>query len=257
MRSFDPPSVFYLIPFTYFQRTRLRSLKEWIFHAWNEWLANCLILFCAFSFDAIEAVKCFLIGYIAFISLYEIGYIANDFYAVRNEANPRMRFGRAISRGMIAFWIVARFALFAAISYYFQFGFDWFLFYIALAIVFALHNLMDDRSLKTYTFLQLAIFRFWAPVFMFLPKEVVMGLLPITVLYYVFNRTLTYMDSKDLLKLPNRTTLSFKLNSGFILLSFSLFWAYYVQSWMAAGIAAYFLLFWVCVKLSGIKLSSD
>ncbi len=59
--------------------------------------------------------------------------------------------------------------------------------------------------------MNLAMVRFFAPIFMFLPKEEVPILVGAVLLNYVFYRTLTYLDSKDLVNMPDRTQASFKL----------------------------------------------
>jgi hypothetical protein len=130
------------------------------------------------------------------------------------------------------------------------------LFYCGLGLVFTLHKTITSSALKTFTFLQLAIFRFWAPVFMFIPKEILIQLFPIVLVYYVFNRTLTYMDSKSLLQLPERSSINFRLHANLILLSFACFWAYFAQSWLCIICAVYFLMFWVIVSLLSHKFSS-
>jgi len=232
-------------------------MKDWIFHTWNEWFINFLLLFYVADFEPLIALKNFVIGYIAFISFYEIGYIVNDFYAVKKEKAPRMRFGsQQVSQFIIWLWVAIRVAIFLAISYYFHFSADWMLFYLGLGIVFALHNVLTSSALKTFTFLQLAIFRFWAPVFMFVPKSLIGLLFPVVFFYYVFNRTLTYMDSKSLLQMPERLSISFRLQASLVLLTFLLFWAYFVQSWLCVLCAVYFLLFWIIVSVLGRQFSS-
>lgn len=249
MKSFSLPLLTYSLPFTYFWKSRLKGLKDWVFHGWNEWIINLLILFLASNFAIYSSIIKFVIGYLGFISFYEIGYIFNDFYAVKKEANPRLRFGKYVVPSLVLItWILIRIAIFTYFLSYFNFNLNIVFFYCGLGLVFVLHNVLISKALKTFTFLQLALFRFWAPVFFFIPKDLVATLLPIVFFYYAFNRTLTYMDSKNLLQLPERTSISFRLNSSLILLVFTMFWSYFVSSWLCLIVSLYFLSFWLLMK---------
>jgi hypothetical protein len=258
LKSSDFSLLIYCFPFSYFWKSRLKTLKDWAFHSWNEWIVNILILLVANNFDIVKAITYFTLGYGCFISFYEIGYIINDFYAVKKEEKPRLRFGNKQVPNLVLWaWIGLRAALFIVFLFYFDFSIDVILFYAGLGVVFALHNVLVSKGLKSFTFLQLAVFRFWAPVFLFIPKELVATLFPVVFFYYVFNRTLTYMDSKNILNLPERTSVDFKLMSSLILVSFTTFWSYFSQSWVSLGVALYFILFWVLIKMVGRNFSSN
>jgi hypothetical protein len=218
-----------------------------LFHSYAEWFLALVILFLS-GYSVGDALRNFLLGYLAFIALYEIGYITNDVHSVRNEAKPRKRLKDFNpSNGVVAIWIIIRIAVFAGISYLLHVLADprWAVFYGVLALMFFLHNYLRDKQLKTFTFMNLAFLRFLAPFFIFLTTEQLVLWLPGIVLHYVIFRTLTYMDSKDLLHMPARDTVAFKLNYYLLLGGISL------VVWMITGqpqtlwMNAYFFGFWL------------
>ena len=88
---------------------------------------------------------------------------------------------------------------------------DWWLFFGAMLAVFALHNLLQDKEFKTSTFLWLAWFRFLAPVVFVVQSSQRMGiaLCPAGSLYAGF-RLFGYLDSKGLLVMPRRQSMTFR-----------------------------------------------
>src|SRR5258708_4848065 len=134
--------ILFFIPFGYFIKTRLNTRAAVSFHIYAEFLLGILLL--VYSGNTIlQAVVNFFTAYFAFISLYEIGYITNDFISVRFEKEGRNRLHRHNpDNKTIAFWIAIRVIIFIAISYFkgFYLLSEWWLFYLTLGIVFSLHN---------------------------------------------------------------------------------------------------------------------
>ena len=95
----------YLLPFTYFFNTRLRDGSV-AFHAIFEWLAAAVLVCTVGAVDPAQALVFSGISYVAFISLYEIGYLVNDLFASRKEEKGRMRG----PQGAIGVWVGAWFA---------------------------------------------------------------------------------------------------------------------------------------------------
>jgi hypothetical protein len=235
------------IPFFYFQRTRLNNLKSLLFHSYAEWLLALGILALS-GYSIADSLYHFLLGYLAFISLYEIGYITNDVHSVRHEAKPRKRLKDFNPTDtLVTLWIVIRIIVFVGFSYLLHVLTDlrWGVFYAVLALMFFLHNALKDKQLKTFTFMNLAFLRFLAPFFIFLTTDQVVLWLPGIVLHYVFFRTLTYMDSKDLLHMPGRDTVPFKLNYYLLLGGISLVILILTGHPQTLWMNAYFFGFWL------------
>ena len=155
----------YLLPFSYFWVTRLRNGSIG-FHLLFEWLAAAVVVVALDPANAAEGLYIAVLSYLAFISLYEIGYIANDLFAARKEADGRLRGPQGTPLGWVAGWVLARLAVFALVSYVLHKAGDvmWWAFFGGLAVVFAMHNHLRDRELKAGTFLWLSWYRFMAPI---------------------------------------------------------------------------------------------
>ncbi|SDC70286.1 hypothetical protein [Niabella drilacis] len=239
------------LPMGYFFKTRLNTKAAFIFHTYYEFLLGILLLV-FFQTPLKTALIHFALGHIAFISLYEIGYIYNDYIAVRFEANPRKRLEQwQIKDRDVLLFILLRLAIFTGVSFLIKAWISpaWWIFYTVLIITYALHNLMQQKAFKVFTFVNLAVIRFYAPVFFFLTREQIGLTLPGILIFYVFFRTLTYMDSKGLLQLKNRDTAPFKINFYLIFLPYSSVIYLFTNSLLSLYLDIYFLVFWLLVKL--------
>src|SRR6476661_5209851 len=95
--------ILYFFPFIYFIKTRVPSIQSFVFHLYNEWIpAFVFILIMPLPFN--DAIVAFLVYYLIFISFYELGYILNDHYSVKNEDSPRFR-SKLLSR--VEVWVIA------------------------------------------------------------------------------------------------------------------------------------------------------
>jgi hypothetical protein len=199
-----------------------------------------------------QALINFFSAYFAFISLYEIGYIANDFISARSEQNGRQRLkAYNPSSATILIWVIIRLAVFLAITYFrgFYSFRQWWMFYLMLALVFSLHNVLKRNEIKIFTFICLAFFRFYAPVFIFFAPEFFAATLPGIILFYILFRTFTYIDSKELLIMPSRSSLFFRLNFYLLLIPISFFISYMLNEWLCLWLNFYFLIFWAALFL--------
>jgi hypothetical protein len=242
----------FLFPFGYFLKTRLNTLSAWLFHGYAEYLLGFLLLLYS-GLSPIEAFKNFVPGYLAFISIYEIGYIFNDFVSVRFEKNPRKRLSSwNPSSALIMLWVLIRVAFFLAISYYLGVSDNrqWLLFYLSLVIVFALHNSLNKKGYKIFTFVSLAFIRFYAPVFLFLSTGMLLQTLAGVFIHYILFRTITYIDSKDLLRIPDRNSLSFKTAFYALFIPLSGLISILSINWLCLWINLYFLVFWGALLLA-------
>lgn len=202
----------YLLPFTYFYDTRLRCGSV-MFHALFEWLAAAILVGLLGVAGPTQSLWLALLSYLAFISLYEVGYIVNDLFASAKEEGGRKRGPQGAGWGWVASWFAARMFAFILATSFAGHALNpaWWSFFGALALVFALHNVLTDRELKSATFIWLGWFRFMAPLMFAVQPSQLMGIACAAAMTYVGFRLLGYLDSKGLLKMPGRQRLKFRL----------------------------------------------
>lgn len=195
----------YLLPFSYFWSTRLKQ-RSIGFHLLFEWLAAVMLAVALTEGGIGEPLFAALVSYLAFISLYEIGYITNDLIIAPREQGGRMRGPQGASGAWIASWIALRLVVFllATIMLGRSGSPEWWGFFAALAVVFGFHNGLADKELKAGTFLWLSWFRFMAPVAFSVPEEQVIGIGFACAMSYSAFRQFGYLDSKGLLHMPGR-----------------------------------------------------
>ncbi len=200
-----------LLPFAYFYTTRL-SKGSLAFHALFEWLAAVWVVAWVGVSVLSDGILMTVLAYAAFISVYELGYVANDLHAAKKESDGRQRGPQGAGAHWVVAWVLARITVFtvitAVLEQWHQPG--WWLFYMALALVFTLHNWLEDREMKTATFAWLAWLRFMAPVIFVVQDSQRMGIGLAAALGYVVFRHLGYLDSKGLLKMPGRQRPAFR-----------------------------------------------
>lgn len=235
--------IFY-IPFSYFVYTRLNNLKAWVFHSYYEWLPALFILIIFSKNTFQQNLFYFALAYLAFISIYEVGYFINDFYASRKEKKPRERL-QDVKVGLsdIIFFYGIRFLFFFVITWHLDFFYDqlWQSFYLILAIVIVVHNLIKENELKSITFLSMAMLRLFAPIIFFINNDYFGVLTASFFVNYVFFRLITYMDSKDLLTF--KRTERFKMNFYLMLLPLNLWMSAVFQNFIPFAVGLYYLIF--------------
>ncbi|MBB3229567.1 hypothetical protein [Halomonas stenophila] len=202
----------YLLPFSYFLDTRLRE-GSIAFHLVFEWLAAVVLVVVFGAAEPLPALAMAGLAYLAFISLYEIGYLVNDLYAAPREARGRKRGPQGTTLGWGLAWTGSRLMVFVLVTTWLDFLAvpAWWSFYLALSLTFALHNVLQDKELKAATFLWLAWLRFMAPVIFVVEDTQRLGIGLAAAVSYVAFRLLGYLDSKGLLRMPGRQRASFRL----------------------------------------------
>ncbi len=202
----------YLLPFSYFLNTRLRG-GSLAFHAIFEWLAAIIVVLFVGDATPSQALVAAGLSYLAFISIYEIGYLVNDLFAAHKELRGRKRGPQSARGGWVAAWFASRLASFALAT-----GLmgalaapGWWSFFAALCAVFALHNSLTDREYKTATFLWLAWLRFMAPLIFVVQDSQRLGVGLGAAMAYAAFRMFGYLDSKGLLQMPGRQRPGFRL----------------------------------------------
>ena len=202
----------YLLPFTYFYDTRLRTGSV-SFHVIFEWLAAMVLALVVGTAGPAHALTAAGLSYLAFISLYEIGYLVNDLFASRKEAGGRQRGPQDAGGLWVAAWFVSRLIafMFATALMGKLTAPGWWSYFAALCVVFTLHNELTDREFKSATFLWLAWFRFMAPVIFVVEDTQRLGVGLAAAMAYSSFRLFGYLDSKGLLKMPGRQRPGFRL----------------------------------------------
>ncbi len=205
-------SFFYLLPFSYFFNTRLRGGSV-AFHLIFEWVAAIVLVLTIGIEDPAPALATAGLSYLAFISLYEIGYIVNDLFSAKCEDGGRKRGPQESNNWWVSAWFGSRIFIFSAVTI--SLGVfaapEWWSFFVALSTVFALHNLLQDKEFKAATFLWLAWFRFMAPIVFVIDGSQLMGVGLAAAMSYAGFRIFGYLDSKALLSMPGRQRPSFRL----------------------------------------------
>lgn len=240
-----------LLPFTYFYFSRLKTIKDVLFHTYYEWVPNVLLIYILTDSTFFESLIHFFLGYFAFISIYELGYFYNDFKSVKNETEPRKR-ANSLSLSNLSFVLLVglRLVTFFIISSYLidQISLvNWLGLYSILVAIFTIHNLLKNIELKVFTFIGLALLRFILPLFVWIPKEALSDLLIAIILNYVFFRAITYMDSKKLLVMPSRQKTNFRIQFYLIMSVLGVGLYLLTGSFNTVLFSTYFLLFWISI----------
>lgn len=239
-----------ILPGAYFLQTRLQSFDSAAIHAHIEWVPAILIISFWSPGTHFQHATQFFAGFFCFICFYEIGYFLNDYIASNKEEKPRKRLAPyKISKTFIVVFFSIRVCTFLTIAYtIFRSDSNFVIFYTLLGAVLFLHNTLSNPESKIATFLSLAMFRFYAPFFLFITIEIAIALLPTVLICYAFMRTLGYMDSKGLLIMPGRRSLTFKTNY-YLLFSPLTIAISLLQSWWLPLLAnVYFLTPWIVIS---------
>ncbi|MGJ7457443.1 hypothetical protein [Halomonas sp. RA08-2] len=202
----------YLMPFSYFYNTRLRNGSV-AFHLIFEWLAAVVLALAIGAVDPAQALLAAGLSYLAFISLYEVGYLINDLFSARKEDGGRTRGPQGVSITWVASWFGSRFLVFIIVTALMGHvgSPEWWAFFLALVLVFGLHNWLNDRELKVATFQWLGWLRFMAPVIFVVDEAQLAGVGLAAAVAYVGFRIFGYLDSKGLLLMPGRQSSTFRL----------------------------------------------
>jgi putative flippase GtrA len=207
------------IPFFYFQQSRLNSLKSIIFHAAYEWAPALGVTLIQYPFEPGYLLP-LVTNYLAFISIYEVGYLINDQVAFDHKGRVRSKKLSPFSLGSAVIIRLGCFSLITLVTGNFENSF-WWEWFSLLAIVFGIHNVLQNNALKGITFLQLAFFRFLSPIIFIIPQVITVQLIAPILLNYVLFRLITYLDSKSLIHFRRDTHL-FRIGFYCLLIPLSL-----------------------------------
>ncbi len=236
-----------LLPFTYFATSRLKT-KDWVFFLIYEIFINLLVVYFT-KVNFVQSLLIFLLSYLGFISIYEIGYIFNDLVSTKYETSPRKRLGDYDPGwGTIIVLVIIRIVFFGLITYYLSQTHDmslWFVFFIALSVVFGCHNIISSNHLKILTFLQLAIFRITSPLILLFSTKILLVAMLSYAIGYAFYRTIIYMESKDILLFEDRKSYRFIIGFYIITIPIFSFIAVLGKSYIPLIIVFYYLMVWV------------
>ena len=199
------------IPFLYVFYSRLKDRSTILFFLINEWIPWITITTLFSKYNINISFFFLIISYLSFISIYEIGYIINDYYSSQFEDKGRLRKIIKVNNITFSYWIFIRLLTFILFSIFLPFGDsqEWYLFYFILAIFFLFHNFIRNKELKIISFFWLAFLRFSAPVIFLLRSDSIISLALVASLIYIPFRFLSYLNSKGFLLMKNRNSPDF------------------------------------------------
>jgi hypothetical protein len=240
---FDRNQLLDLVPFSYTLRSRVRSPIDFAFLVLSSWLPAIWFAL-RVTDDPGRALTGFAFGYLAFIAVYEIGYVANDAWDAVRSSDGRQRLAYRPTATFLALFASIRLALWAAVGIITGWVGDplWLAAFGALIAAFAMHNLIRSSALRSASFLQLAVLRFSLPVLAITPRTDIPTLLIIALLLYAYLRFLSYLDSKGLLNMHERRQASFGALQIAILTPFLLLVALLLDRFVIAELTVYFLI---------------
>ena len=195
-----------LVPWLYYCATRVNRPLDLVFVVATSYVPAWWILVRVAELDLLQATLSFVLGYLCFVSFYEIGYFFNDSWDSKRQEGGRQRIGFSPGAFYSALFVTVRLGCWAGLGYALGwFGNPiWLGCYLALALAMLQHNLITSSAYRAASFFQLAVLRFVCPIAAALrPEQFVLALLPATLLY-TYLRYLSYLDSKDLLAMPER-----------------------------------------------------
>lgn len=232
-----------VVPPVYLLLTRARTPRELGYIVATSLIPAVWVLVRLESLGPWQAAAGFALGYLAFASIYDIGYLANDSWDAAREPIGRRRLWFTPDRWFVVVFVSARLLAWLAIASWTGWLHNslWLLGYGALVVAFACHNLLADKSLRIASFVQLATLRFILPILPLLGAGELLLACLIAAVDYVYLRTLSYMDSKDLLTIPGRARPSFGLAQLALLTPSVILLAATSRSTLALEVHAYFI----------------
>lgn len=204
--SYRPRALLAFIPFGYLATTRLKSFRDLAYLIATSWVPPLWILVRVEGSGPLDATVSFLLGTLAFISLYELGYLANDAWDAARHPDGRQRAPFKPGVASAALFTAIRLVVWALLAVRTGWLHEplWIAGQIALIAVMALHNGLTSAALRLASFSQLAVLRFCLPVSALLSASGWAVALASALILYLPLRLLAYADSKNLLAMPER-----------------------------------------------------
>ena len=235
------------IPFFYLFYSRIKEGRASIpFILTTEWIPWIIVAGFFSNYNFFDSFLYLFSCYLAFISIYEIGYIVNDYYSIKFDENSllKQRAPINIKNNTINFWIFLRLILFILFSLFLPFARtqEWYIYYFILCIVFSFHNLNKNKDLKVISFFWLAFLRFLGPVIFLVKFDYVNSLCFVAATITVPYRLLSYLEGKELLVMKKRKSLFFRMLYFIMPSIFSLLIFRYNYSSLYVSLSIYFAL---------------
>jgi hypothetical protein len=185
----------------------MKGVRGFSFNALTAWVPGILLVLLQDESIGWSALVRYAFGYIIFISMYELGYLANDTWGLRKDETPRRRICVDFSNLFFLLFVCVRVAVVILLASLLGIlDASWFHgILIATILVIALHNLVTTQSVKFITFIQMSAIRFSAPVLIATGSSSVATTLISGLMFFALPRLLTYQYSKGRLNLPERT----------------------------------------------------
>lgn len=209
-----------IVPFVYTAKTRLHGVRDYLYLMASQWGLGTIVLFFLDSGNPFLVVAKYLIGYYVLMSIYELGYLANDVWDAKRGDGGRERFTGNINIAFIASFVAVRIGVWLVLTAIFL-NADlqlWLIANVALIFVFAAHNLLLNPEMRYATFVQLTLLRFMLPIIFSLSTPEIEPIIIVTLLHYLYFRGLAYLDSKELLAMPDRKNPNFGFHHTIIIL---------------------------------------
>lgn len=232
-----------LVPGGYQFVTRIRSTRDLAYLVASSWVPEVWLIFRFGHFSPVGSVACLAVSYLAFVAIYEIGYFVNDVWDAHRGPRGRDRIQFSWSAVFATFFVAIRIGSWLALSYLVDSIASplWLSAFAVLLVSLAEHNFLRINALRSATFWQLATLRFVVPVLPWVPRQALPVVIASSFLFYVYYRWLSYLDSKNLLLMPERRTGKFQLLQLLLFLPLTSFVAYALQSWVIIELACYFV----------------
>ena len=201
-----------LVPMGYFWGTRIEG-NSWTFHLAFEWFPALMVSVLFSGLPWYQSIGLTFANYLAFICVYECGYVCNDYFTTRHEELSRTRGSESWHWSQVAVLILVRAGVFAGLVVVLckAWDFPWLGFFTFLGLVFTLHNQKMGVELKLLTFAWLSLMRFVAPSLFVVAFIYRFPLVVSAVLFYTGFRSLAYLESKGALHMAGRRSWQFRM----------------------------------------------
>lgn len=160
------------LPLFYYKHSRVNSVSSFFYFFFNYLLLPLLILFWSQGELFLKNILLFVIAFLGYISIYEIGYLINDCISVKNEKDPNLRADSRIKSELknliisrIVFFIIALFLLFKFINI--KNVIIYLLGILIVSLVFIIHNFSKKFAIRYITFPLLRLSHFLIPLLIF------------------------------------------------------------------------------------------
>lgn len=221
----------------------MRSTKGIVNTIATGWVPAIALITCLTNLPLTHAIGAFLLGYILFICVYEIGYFYNDTLGTRHDEVPRRRLPFQPGEYSPIALIAGRLTVFSVLAFSLGLGNNslWISFYVALVGLIFLHNVLRSTPLKFATFIQLSAMRFVAPIVPFVSVDELLACTILGIFVFSFGRLITYMDGKDRLTVNERSGKFFNAQIQLLALPTTALLSLYTGSIVYVCISLYFI----------------